>query len=185
VVLLVVGLAALIAGQAVGATVAKRTTIPVDVSGPPRIPEGFPDQGQRYLAGVTVPQVTEDWLGREGLWTCEDGPVAPMDAAHEVQCTPSDEDVSWAFRVIVSYDGEDQVTTMSAQCDLGPDAKPCSQLFRNLSDVVFSDDPGTAKKAKKWVRENMDADRPAIFGNVHIWMPLEGQTASIYIRPAA
>jgi hypothetical protein len=185
VVLLVVGLVALVAGQAVGATTANRVTIPADVSGPPQIPEDFPDERQRYLAGVTVPQVTEDWLGRDGLWTCEDGPVDPLDAAHEVHCTPSDEDVSWAFRVVVSYDGEDQVSALSAQCGLGPETKACSRHFRNLCDVVFSDDPGTAKKAKKWIRENMESDRPAVFGDVHISMPLEGDTASISIRPAA
>jgi hypothetical protein len=29
----------------------------------------------------------------------------------------------------------------------------------------------------------MDSDRPAVFGDVHIWMPLEGASAQIHAEP--
>jgi hypothetical protein len=183
-VILVVGVIALVAGQTVGSILAGRIAS-ARVGGPPQVPAEFPHGRQRYFASVTVPQVTDDWLGNtESPWTCREETMdALLETQHELICEPADEAVSYLADVRVSYDGEDQVAKLSARCDRSLDPRDCSRHFLNLCDVVFSEDPSTAKKAKKWVRENMDSDRPAVFGRVHIWMPLEGASAQIHAEP--
>lgn len=184
VILLMIGFVALVAGSVGGSFVAERIAS-TSVGDPPQIPEGFPDGQQRYFAGVTVSQVTEDWLGNtQSAWTCrEEAPLALDDAEHRVLCHPADENVSHLADVAVWHDGEDKVTELSAHCHRGLAAGDCRRHFQHLCDVVFSGDPSTAKEAKKWVRRNMDNDRPAVFGDVHISMPLENASAVIHAKP--
>jgi hypothetical protein len=156
-------------------------------SGEPPLPQkadGFPNRDRLFLPGVTLEQVARDWLEEGHSWTCGKAPFSTgEDELDEVLCKPAGE-----LKDYLSVDIEHRdtrIASMTATCDLGIDHRVCKTLLADFGAVALTGQPDQQKKAKTWVRRNMDSDSSLVLGGVQLWIPLSTASPRMYVLPAA
>jgi hypothetical protein len=154
-------------------------------SAPPAFAEGFPNGSQRYLPGVTVSSISDDWLVKLNKWTCAPTDVStpPQSGAKErMDCTASG-DAKYDLEVDIEYDDGTHVRMVRARCEYGPGSKGCRSLFANLADAVLASQAGERRKAQDWGAKNTDADSSTVIGGVQLLASLDPHSLSC--TPAA
>ncbi|WP_143737118.1 hypothetical protein [Microbispora sp. GKU 823] len=168
---LVIGMviAGLLLGGGIGAAVGLGTTSPKGGTTPPAFSAGFPGGDRRYLPGVTVAMIAEDWLKKANKWRCvkdRDAKKVSSGAAQRIECEPPDDrgDMS----VDIEYDKEDKIREVEATCWLGLHTTACTSLFSSMADTVMIPQKSLRKKAADWAAKNADSERATSIGGIHL-----------------
>lgn len=130
----------------------------------------FPNVADRYLRGVTVASVAQDWLMDKKSWKCEATNASNSsvsEARKRTGCAPSGK-TSNDLRVTIMYDDEKRVRSVNLRCDYGPGDKTCQQLFTDLAGVVMASDERLRKQAVDWTRANIDSDESIVIGTTKL-----------------
>ncbi|GAB3138918.1 hypothetical protein [Microbispora hainanensis] len=180
---LVIGLvtAGLLLGGGVGAAAGLGSASPKGSARPPAFSADFPGGDRRYLPGVTVAMISDDWLKKSNKWKCAKKPdkdETSSGAAHRVECEPPDDrgDMS----VYIEYDKEDSVRQVAATCWLGLHTVACTSLFSTMADTLLIPRKSLRKQAAGWAKKNADSERSTTIGGVRLEFDLSphGMTAT-------
>jgi len=149
---------------------------PVGPSAPPAIPADFPNAEKRYLPGVTVSRIADDWMKKANSYTCKPHEVPATNveegrAPKELECSAPG-DAKWDLYTSIEYDDEKHVRAVEAHCHYGPGSVACSSLFATMADAIFTD-PELRKRAATWAEKNADADNETVIGGVRFRSSLE------------
>lgn len=161
--------AALLVGGLTGWIVGLSTTeVPGSTAAPP-FPKGFPTGEHRYLPGVTVSMVADDWLKKANSWKCSDEAADPdiwSRAKRVMRCDPPDDGLYMSVRI--EYDTEKQVRVVDARCNAGTYTQACKSLFTSMADTVFHSREKLRKKAVDWAKKNAASERGTVIGGVRM-----------------
>ncbi|NBE79570.1 hypothetical protein [Micromonospora rubida] len=167
-----------------GGIVATSTTDPVGPSALPSTDADFPSVDRRYLPGVKVATVVEDWLKKTNSYTCTppERPSRTLSEAPQRQGCTAPGNLRWKLSVDVEFDDETHVRHVRGDCVFKPGAKVCASLFATMADAVLSGNPELRKQAYEWAEKNAEADNVTTIGGVRFTIKLEPR--SITAEPA-
>jgi hypothetical protein len=178
----VLALVCTLVGGLVGGLAGTASTEPPGIDTPPPFAAEFPTGERRYLKGVTLDWVVEDWMKRANSWTCTEqnrGPDGLLAAERSTRCTPADN--RGEMYVTVGYDAADKVVSVQGTCSLGLKTKACTSLSAALVGRVLSPQGQQVRdQAFKWAEQNADSERTTIIGGVRLSASLDphGMTAT-------
>ncbi|MEQ4306228.1 hypothetical protein ABNF97_33410 [Plantactinospora sp. B6F1] len=173
--------AAAVLGGLIGGVTGMVTTEPPGNDSAPPFAAEFPTGERRYMTGVTLALVVEDWLKKANSWVCTDKPDAePFSRATKaLECTPPGDEGD--MRVTVEYDADDKVRVVTSTCRLGLKTKACTTLAATLADTVLTPQGDQLRKqASEWATKNADSERVTTIGGIRLEASLSphGMTAS-------
>jgi len=171
-------------GAVSGGVTGTLTTSPEGPSGVPSIDADFPNADRRYLPGVKVAIVVEDWMKKANSYTC--APPEPpgrtlSEAKQRLECEAPG-DLKYDLSVDIEFDDETHVRYVRADCDFKPGAKACSSLFATMADALLSENAELRKQAFDWAEKNADTDNVTAIGGIRFSVSLEPH--SITAEPA-
>lgn len=133
---------------------------------PPAMAADFPGGDQRYLPGVTVTALAEDWLKKENSYTCAAAAKAQTSGAKQRLECEGPGDLSTEVSVAIEYDDDTHVRYVEAVCRFDPGANYCKSLFSGVGYKVFEDKPELRQQAEDWGAKNVDSDNVTTIGGV-------------------
>lgn len=173
-VLIVVGALALGAcpGGIVGAVAGVTGVEPTGPTAPPSIAAEFPNGDQRYLPGVTVAALAEDWLKSNNSYTCAPAEKVVLSGAKKRLECEGPGDMSSDVSVDIEYDDDTHVRHVRAVCRFDPGANYCKSLFSVLGFEIFRSKPDLQKQAQDWGAKNVDSDNVTTIGGITLVVSL-------------
>jgi hypothetical protein len=159
------------AGAAIGAIAGTGPKGPTET---PAIDAHFPHASQRYMRGVTVSSVAEDWLAQKE-WTCEVRSRFNSRSPRRAECSPRGDTAS-DLEVTITYDSEKRVREVDLMCAYGPGNPTCRDLFTELAGTLLARDEKLRKQAVQWTGENVDNDASTVIGAVRLVATLAPHT---------
>ena len=173
-----------ITGAGSGWVTGTLTTNPELLSALPPTDADFPTADRRYLPGVKVGVVVEDWMKKANSYTCAppDPPGRTLsEAKQRLECLAPG-DLKWDLTVDIEFDDETHVRYVRADCEFKPGAKACSSLFATMADALLSGNAELRKQAFDWAEKNADTDNSTTIGGIRFSVKLEPH--SIVAEPA-
>ncbi|MGW0435152.1 hypothetical protein ACWDV4_21760 [Micromonospora sp. NPDC003197] len=171
-------------GAVVGGVTGTLTTGPEGPSALPSTDASFPTVERRYLPGVKVSTVTEEWLKKANSYTCtppDSGRRTISEAAKQLQCEPPG-NLKYAMSVGIEFGDEAQVRYVRADCWLKPGSKVCVSLFATFADALMYGNTELRKQAYEWAEKNAETDNVTTIGGIRFTVRLEPR--SIVAEPA-
>ncbi|MFG1777726.1 hypothetical protein ACGFIG_15005 [Micromonospora sp. NPDC049048] len=169
--LVLCGLAGAVSGGAAGTL----TTDPVGPSALPSTGADFPSADRRYLPGVKVATIAEDWLKKTNSYTCTppERPSRTVSEAPQFQQCTAPGNLRWDLTVSIEFDDETHVRLIRADCAFKPGAKVCASLFATTADAVLAGNPELRQQAYDWAEKNAESDSVTTIGGVRFTIRLQ------------
>jgi hypothetical protein len=158
-----------IAGAVAGVTGVE----PTGPTTPPAMAAEFPHGDQRYLPGVTVPALADDWLKKKNSYTCAAAAKAQVSGAKQRLECEGPGDLRFDVFVYIEYDDDTHVRYVEAVCRLDPGANYCRSLFSVVGYKMFEDQPELRQQAQDWGAKNVDSDNVTTIGGVTFLVSLK------------
>ncbi|MBB4958836.1 hypothetical protein [Micromonospora polyrhachis] len=177
------GLCGLVGGGA-GWVTGTMTTNPEELTALPSVDADFPTGDRRYLPGVKVATVVEDWMKKANSYNCSppDEPSRTIsEASQRLECMAPG-DLKWDLTVDIEFDDETHVRYVRADCEFKPGSKACTSLFATMADALLRDNAELRKQAYEWAEKNAETDNVTAIGGIRFKVSLEPR--SIVAEPA-
>ncbi|MEH1127807.1 hypothetical protein [Micromonospora sp. CPCC 206061] len=146
---------------------------PTGPTTPPAMAADFPHGDQRYLPGVTVRALADDWLKKENSYTCAAAAKAEASGAKQRLDCEGPGELSLEVSVHIEYDDDTHVRYVAAFCRFDPGANYCRSLFSGFGYKVFEDKPELRQQAQDWGAKNVDSDNVTTIGGVTLLVSLK------------
>ncbi len=174
-----VTLAGLLLGAFLGTRVAALTISPPTVpTAPPPIGASFPVDADRYLPGVTVGLIAQEWLVKTNGWQCTtESKIDRLDLGSRFTSCYHPDDVQ--LHVYFFHDQDTQVRTIEAVCRHPVGTPLCQQLFQSIAVLCLKSQQNLRTPAEDWIRQNTDRDATTVIGTLRLFTNLDRHVLTI------